>query len=140
MMPGRRFFIDTAFVQALFNRADKFHDRAREWMQTIGVTSESWTTEAVLVEIGNALSGINRSAAAAFIRQAYQSPNLNVVTVDTRLMNKALELYERHSDKIWGLTDCISFVVMTENGLTDALTLDHHFEQAGFVALMKQPP
>jgi predicted nucleic acid-binding protein len=41
------------------------------------------------------------------------------------------------ADKEWGLTDCISFVVMQEQGLTDALTADHHFEQAGFTILLK---
>jgi uncharacterized protein len=39
-------------------------------------------------------------------------------------------------DKEWSLTDCISFVVMKERGLTEALTADHHFEQAGFKALL----
>ena len=46
-------------------------------------------------------------------------------------------LFAARKDKDWSLTDCISFVVMQEHGITDALTADHHFEQAGFVALLK---
>ncbi len=43
----------------------------------------------------------------------------------------------RRLDKDWSLTDCISFAVMQERSLTEALTSDHHFEQAGFTALLK---
>jgi len=46
-------------------------------------------------------------------------------------------MYQRRPDKNWSLTDCISFVVMQDHGITEALTGDHHFEQAGFVALLK---
>jgi predicted nucleic acid-binding protein len=46
-------------------------------------------------------------------------------------------LYRGRPDKEWSLTDCISFVVMGERSLTEALTSDHHFEQAGFTALLK---
>jgi len=52
-------------------------------------------------------------------------------------MDRGLALYISRPDKDWSLTDCISFVVMKERGLTGALTADHHFEQAGFVALLK---
>jgi uncharacterized protein len=48
-----------------------------------------------------------------------------------------LDLYRDRPDKAWSLTDCISFVVMADKGIRDALTADHHFEQAGFVALLK---
>lgn len=53
---------------------------------------------------------------------------------------QALDLYEDRPDKRWGLTDCISFVVMRENELFEALTADRHFEQAGFVALLLRDP
>ena len=53
------------------------------------------------------------------------------------LFQEGVQLYNARPDKDWSLTDCISFVVMQEHGLTDALTGDHHFEQAGFTALLK---
>ena len=46
-------------------------------------------------------------------------------------------MFAARPDKDWSLTDCISFVVMQERNIQDALTADHHFEQAGFVALLK---
>jgi hypothetical protein len=52
-------------------------------------------------------------------------------------MAKGVQLYAQRPDKEWSLTDCISFVVMTQEGIFDALTGDRHFEQAGFVALLK---
>jgi hypothetical protein len=59
-------------------------------------------TEAVLIEIGNALSGALRRSAAAFIRRCYSAANITVIPVDTPLLTRALELYENRSDKAWG--------------------------------------
>ena len=95
-------------------------------------------TEAVLIEVGNALSAINRTAAVQFIQQCYQTANLQVVSVDTRLLTRALQLYHERPDKTWGVTDCISFVVMQEQGLINAVTADEHFVQAGYRALLRE--
>ena len=51
-------------------------------------------------------------------------------------MDPGYELFVQHSDKSWTLVDCISFVVMQERGITEALTADRHFVQAGFRALL----
>jgi predicted nucleic acid-binding protein len=64
-------------------------------------------------------------------------PNRNPARVFAILSDRALELYQQHADKEWTLTDCASFVVMRERGITAALTGDRHFEQAGFTALLK---
>ena len=53
------------------------------------------------------------------------------------LFDRGLQLFSDRPDKEWSLTDCISFVVMGERSLTEALTSDHHFEQAGFTVLLK---
>lgn len=139
-MSARRLFLDTAFVQAWFNRNDQHHQRAVRWAPTLDAAAEVWTTEAVLVEIGNALSRTNRAAAVDFINGAYSTANVRVVQVDTTLLREALKLYENRADKEWGLTDCISFVVMNAQRLTEALSPDHHFTQAGFEALMTREP
>ncbi len=102
------------------------------------VAHEVWITEAILVEIGNALARSNRSTAAAFINSCYVTPKVNVVSVDRTLMQRAIDFYRDREDKEWGLTDCISFIVMGDHGLTDALTADEHFEQAGFRALLRE--
>jgi predicted nucleic acid-binding protein len=133
---GERLFVDTAYVQALLNRADQFHARARSLAPRLRNAAEVWLTEAILIEVGNALSSLNRPAAVAFIEQAHRTANVHVVPVDTALLHRALTLYRERLDKTWGLTDCISFTVMTEQDLTDAVTADHHFRQAGFRALL----
>jgi predicted nucleic acid-binding protein len=135
-MTGERLFLDTAFVQALLNRHDQHHDQARILLPRVRTAAEVWVTEAILIEIGNALSAFNREAAAAFIEQCYHTANVRVVGVDTLLLLRALQLYQSRPDKTWGLTDCISFVVMQDQGLTAAITTDQHFAQAGYQALL----
>ncbi len=54
-------------------------------------------------------------------------PHIEIITVDAALFEQALQLYQARPDKEWGLTDCISFVVMQERGLSQALTTDAHF-------------
>lgn len=51
------------------------------------------------------------------------------------LINERDQYHKQMDDKQWGLVDCISFVVMRERGIDEALTADHHFVQAGFRAL-----
>lgn len=130
------FFLDTAYVLALLNRHDRFHEAARRWAPRLRAAREVWTTYAVLIEIGNALSRSNRLQAVAFIRASYTTINMRVVEVDTPLLERALNLFASRADKTWGLTDCISFIVMQEHSLSDALTSDDHFRQAGFRPLL----
>jgi hypothetical protein len=60
-----------------------------------------------------------------------------MIPATQELFDRGVALYESRPDKEWSLTDCISFVVMADHGITEALTGDRHFEQAGFVALLK---
>jgi predicted nucleic acid-binding protein len=138
-MKPTRLFLDTAFVQALLNRNDQYHVIAKSRLTELRTATEVWTTEAILIEIGNALSATHREAAVRFINQCYATPNTHVVSVDTALLKRALGLYDERADKEWGLTDCISFVVMADQNLVDAMTADRHFIQAGFRALMREP-
>ncbi len=135
-MSKESIFLDTAFVLALLNRRDQHHTKAKSLSGRLRAASEIWMTEAVLTEIGNGLSAINRKGAADFIESCYKMPKMKVVTVDSILFKKALNLYQSRNDKNWGLTDCISFVVMREHGLYLAMTTDEHFRQAGFNPLM----
>jgi uncharacterized protein len=135
-MTSDRLFLDTAFIQALLNPRDDFHGRAKNLFPQVRSANKVWITEAVLVEVGNALSACNRPGAVKFIQLCYSTENIQVVSISTELMMQALSLYDSRSDKDWGLTDCISFVVMQQHNLTDAMTSDRHFVQAGFHALM----
>lgn len=135
-MKATRFFLDTAYVLALLNPNDIYHKQARALLPSMQSAHEIWITEAVLIEIGNALSRSNRAAATSFINSCYVTPNLRVVSVDTSLLKRAVDFYNNRGDKDWGLTDCISFIVMTDQDLEEALTADEHFQQAGFKAIL----
>lgn len=135
-MNGDRLFIDTVFIQALLNRNDQYHQQAKAFLPRLRAASEVWITEAILIEVGNALSATNRTAAIQFIEQCYQTSNIQVVPVDTQLLSRAIQLYQSRPDKTWGLTDCISFIIMQDQGLIDAVTVDRHFIQAGYRALL----
>ncbi|MCG3197312.1 MAG: hypothetical protein GHCLOJNM_01797 [bacterium] len=71
-----------------------------------------------------------------FVRALMANPNAKVVPASRDLFEEGLSLFSRRPDKEWSLTDCISFVVMEREGLTEALTGDRHFVQAGFKALL----
>ena len=135
-MDRDRLLLDTVFVQALLNRRDQYHAKAQSLLPRVRMASEVWVTEAVLIEIGNALSAIDRGAAVDFIERCYRTDNIHIVSVDTVLFTKALALFAARPDKSWGLTDSISFSVMAQQGLTSAVTADVHFLQAGYQALM----
>ncbi|MEH1924890.1 type II toxin-antitoxin system VapC family toxin [Nostoc sp.] len=136
-MNQERLFLDTVFIQAVLNKNDQYHHQAKALFPRVRNAFEVCVTEAVLIEVGNALSAVHRTASVQFINQCYQTDNIKVVSVDTQLLMRALELYHSRQDKNWGLTDCISFIVMKEQGLIYAVTADIHFVQAGFVALLR---
>jgi len=117
-------------------RNDAYHERALALASRVEAAIETVITEAVLMEIGDALSDKDRAAAADFIRACYETPNMTVVPVTTELLSRAIDRYQGRPDKTWGLTDCLSFVVMEDLGLTVAATGDWHFRQAGFDALL----
>lgn len=121
---------------ALVNTHDEFHSQAQELADQID--SKIVTTEAILVEIGNALANIKwRRLAVDTLNDLRTDEGVEIISVNSELFSKALELYNSRMDKEWGITDCISFVVMKDKNLTESLTTDHHFVQAGFRALLK---
>jgi uncharacterized protein len=129
-------FADTFYFVALLNRLDAHHARATELSRSL--RSPLLTTTWVLVETADALAHPSmRAKAGAFIRRLHASRAISVTPVLEEHFDAGLSLYVAREDKGWSLTDCISFVVMQREGITEALTEDRHFEQAGFVALMK---
>jgi hypothetical protein len=128
-------FADTWYYVALFNRQDASHAKARAWSES--AVRPLVSTEFVLLELGNAFARGNSRARFMHLVQALRrDPGIEVVPANSELLDRGLELFARREDKEWSLTDCTSFVAMAERGLTDALTGDHHFEQAGFTILL----
>jgi hypothetical protein len=135
-----RIFLDTAYFVALVNPNDALRERAQQLRPRVQNADEVFVTEAVLVEVANCLAGSEekRAAASTLIRACYDTDTIRVVGITPELFQRGLELYEQRPDKHWGLTDCISFVVMQDHELAEAATHDHHFVQAGLVALLRQ--
>jgi len=129
-------FVDTSYFLALLNSHDEFHQRAT--IAADQVDAKLITTDAVLTEIGNALAKSQwRELAVDTLNDLRDDEDVEILSISSEVFSKALNFYSSRMDKEWGLTDCISFVVMEDRKLTDALTTDHHFEQAGFKSLLR---
>jgi predicted nucleic acid-binding protein len=132
-------FADTAFWIALVVKQDQYHGRAQVWSQH--VQGRIMTTIPVMLETANTLARPAwRAAGVALIEHLWQRPDVEIVPLAPDLMRRGWELYRNRMDKAWSLTDCISFLVMKDGGLTDALTSDEHFRQAGFRPVLLEEP
>ena len=128
-------FADTYYFLALLNARDEAHGRAVALAGSL--RRPLVTTTWVLTEVGDGLAETSgRAVFPAFLARLRGDPRTTVVRTTDLLFDEGVALYAERPDKEWSLTDCISFVVMASKGLTEALTADHHFEQAGFEILM----
>jgi uncharacterized protein len=129
-------FIDTSYYVALLSPGDRHHAQAVDLGRAL--RRRFVVTEFVLLELGNALSRTrDRQLFVQLLPSLRSDPHALIVPASSELFQRGYDLYTRRPDKDWSLTDCTSFVVMKEHGLTDALTTDRHFEQAGFEMLLK---
>jgi len=129
-------FADTFFFFAILNRADPLHQRAVTFSRNTRLLRI--TTDWVITELADGLSRVHdRERFMDLYRHIQLSPAICVVPASRPLLEKAIAFYASRPDKDWPLTDCVSFVVMRDEGISQALTGDQHFEQAGFTALLK---
>ena len=128
-------FADTYYYLALVNAKDIGHTKAVAFAKS--ATAPMVTTDWVITELADGLCAVANRPLFARLLKIIQSGSTTVVPFDSGLMDRGLELFADRADKDWSLTDCVSFVVMKEQGIGEALTADHHFEQAGFAALLK---
>ena len=133
-------FLDAAYVIALSSPKDQYHYRAKLIAERLEVESTRIiTTRAVILEIGNALSKQKyRRAAVELLDSLEEDPNVMIIPLTENLYRRSFKMFRERGDKEWGITDCISFVVMKDRNLADALTTDDHFKQAGFRTLLTQ--
>lgn len=134
------FFLDTSFAFALSSQKDELHNRATALANRIRDQGNPIiTTQAVLLEIGNSLAKAKyRHSCVSLIENLRSDTSTIVVSISNEPFDDAFNLFRDRSDKEWGLVDCVSFVVMRERGINDALTADEHFVQAGFRALLRE--
>ena len=135
----KKVFVDTAAWLALLNIDDIWHQQAKKIrLELVKQNYIFITTEFILLEVGDALCSQNlRKNTANFLHNIYQLKSIKIITLSQELFQLGLSLYEQRLDKDWGLTDCISFVVMQREQIQEAFTSDKHFEQAGFIRLLQ---
>jgi uncharacterized protein len=130
------YFADTSYYIALLLAHDINHANAVRLAAT--ADRAIVTTDHVILELTAYLARPPaRAAVVALVDRLRASTTVKVVRAQDQLFDDGWDLYRRHADKGWSLTDCISLVVMREQNLTEVLTTDHHFEQVGFTALLK---
>ncbi|MBL8795293.1 MAG: type II toxin-antitoxin system VapC family toxin [Planctomycetia bacterium] len=129
-------FADTFAFLAWLNPRDDAHAVVTAYLDSF--RGKLLSTEWVLIELADALCAPEaRSTAVSFLQAIRANPLFEVVSYLPAVYQAGFDLFASRPDKAWSLTDCISFAVMTESGLSEALTADHHFEQAGFRAVFK---
>lgn len=133
----RTVFADTGYWVAQLNPRDQHHGNVKQVSSALGQT-RIVTSEMVLDELLAGLSKLPvRAIAVSAVSSIRSNPNVEVVPQTSLQFREAFDLYKNRADKEWSLTDCASFNLMKERGITEALALDVHFEQAGFVALLR---
>ncbi|NEN96092.1 MAG: type II toxin-antitoxin system VapC family toxin [Moorea sp. SIO3I7] len=135
----RTVFVDTAAWIALVNVDDDFHRIAKQ--VRVRLEQDNYrlvTSYFVLLEVADALTSVRfRPQTINLLNRLKGLAGLRVIEVSQALFDAGWQLYCQRLDKDWGLTDCISFVIMEREGITTAFTSDQHFEQAGFIRLLK---
>jgi predicted nucleic acid-binding protein len=132
----RLFFADTFYFIALLNSRDPAHAKAIYFSRMTPV--QFVTTEYVLLELADAFhKGSSRAEFLTIWELLRREAAFRIISGDSTILGRGVQLYKKRLDKEWQLTDCISFVVMKDLAIDDALTGDKHFEQAGFNALLK---
>lgn len=135
-------FADASFYIALLSRKDRHHQRALRWQRLLRRESiRVVTSDAVLWEwLTFFAEPSTRSIAFTGYQRLQRDPAVEIIGFDPPLCAAATNVYGARPDKSWGVIDCLSFVVMQQRSLTAALSTDHHFEQAGFSALLLHDP
>ena len=132
-------FADAGYWIALLNPRDQLHTKAITVSNTLQ-GRPIVTSQMVLTEFLNHYAALGqpfRQRAIQVVRSLQDDPDVEIVPQTEAQFTAALTLYAQRPDKEWGATDCASFLIMQERGITEALAHDDHFYQAGFIPLLR---
>lgn len=129
-----KIFIDTSYIIAIINERDQYHNQALN-LANLYMNRSIIVTDSIILEIANSLSRRYKAEAIQIIEEFLSSENVEVVRLTIDTFERAFNLYKTRQDKEWGLVDCISFIVMKDGSVSEVLTFDQHFSQAGFQIL-----
>ncbi len=135
-MTSNDLFLDTSGLFCIFDRADSHHQIANEFFRQAKslLTSNYVLTEFLPLVVSRKL---HRTSSLFFLKNLVLLPRLELVWIDEAKHQKAMTLIENRLDKNYSLCDAVSFVLMRERGIVEALTTDKHFEQENFIRLLK---
>lgn len=133
-------FVDSTFLVARYDRGDKFHTRAKAYLEAeaaAGPRRRFIVNDYLFDEVVTTLLRRTRRhdvavTAGEILRR---SPTVEILVVQRPMIEKAWELFCQRPDKLWSFTDCVSFAMMRDLGLLSALTFDHNFKEAGFTVI-----
>jgi predicted nucleic acid-binding protein len=131
-------FVDTSGLFALLAKRDPAHSLAEKWLREARATRrQAVTTDYVLDETATLLKARGRSdLLPGFFGFVSSSEALQIEWMSPARFDETREFFLQHHDHRYSFTDCASFVTMLQLGLSEALTTDRHFRQAGFVPLL----
>lgn len=127
--------LDTSGLFCYYHHDEQGHSNAVDLFENASIRV---THDYVLAELLPLcqVRGLNRLGVLAFMADLLDNPEIELIWVDEGLHRAALALLQARRDKSYSLCDAVSFVVMRQYGITEALTTDRHFEQEGFVRLL----
>ena len=128
--------LDTSGLLCFHHRAEPQHAEAVQFFQAapLRLTHNYVLAEFVALSLSR---GLPRQAALSFVADLQDNAAVQVIYVSEALHRAAVAHLQQRPDKHWSLCDAVSFQLMSQHGILEALTTDHHFEQAGFVRLLK---
>ncbi len=128
------YFLDTSYILALEIKNEADHKQVlQNWVILAQSKPVLVTTTYIFDEIVTFFNSRNLHHKAVEVgNRLLSSPDIELVEINTTLFNQGWQYFQKYQDKSYSLTDCLSFIVMEERGIITALTLDHHFIQAGF--------
>ena len=136
----RTVFADSSYWIAMSNPRDQWYEIAKFVTVQLG-SVRIVTSQMVLVEFLNFMGGRSqqlREKALSVVRDLTEDPGVEIVPQSDVQFDSAVTLYSSRLDKSWSLTDCASFLIMEERNIREALAYDRDFEQAGFIALLRE--
>jgi len=132
--------IDTAGFLALWDTSDEHHKRAVDLQAALRRKGRHFLTTDYIVDESATLLLVRHCHAAAvdLLQSVRNSESLRFEWTTSDRFHAAADFFARHEDKEWSFTDCVSFTLMHELGISDSFTTDHHFRQAGFNPLLEK--
>lgn len=131
------YFLDTSYILALEIRNEDAHKKVlQNWSALASSKPFLVTTTYIFDEVVTFFNSRNFHYKAVEVgNRLLESPDIELIEIDRTFFNQGWQYFQKHKDKSYSLTDCLSFIVMEEREIVTALTLDHHFLQAGFQIL-----